>query len=116
MLRAHNRLLLLLLQYKYSGGDFGKQYDPLGKCNEESPHPEDVDNAVLYYGGFKDVFGERAMNFADKNRETLTNEVVSVGNRESLTLLWRYSFSGVGERTEKSRAGIDAADRVYVWP
>lgn len=94
MLRAHNRLLLL--QYKFSGGDFGKQYDPLGACNNDgSSNPEEVADAV-FVGCFKGVFGERTMKFEYKNKETLTNEVKSVGERRSHTFLWRNPFFFVG--------------------
>lgn len=82
---------LLLLQYGYSGGDFGGDYNPLDACDgEPSPPPSTSPSPdAVYFGCYKDVFGERTMGYEYKDQENLTNEVKSAGERD----LQHYSCS-----------------------
>lgn len=97
ILPAHNNLLLL--QYEYSGGKFGGDYNPLGACDNADltsptrpPPAPSSDAGAVYFGCFKDVLGQRTMGYEYQDTENLTNEVKSAGESFPHALLNRTSF------------------------
>lgn len=79
------------MQYEYSGGIFGGDYNSLGECDiVEPPNPTVILPSpspaadAVYFGCFKDVPGERTMGFEYKDTENLTNEVKSAGERHTI--------------------------------